>query len=279
MKKPACLSLLLAGLFVLAVGTAGAQETDAEGTKDHPLLSRMPGFYISRAETKDFEAHDFYLEGDKKVEVEGKSSFIFYVLQPNGKEPSRLEILRQYESAIKKIGGTVLNHDRDGSSYLKVTQGEKEIWVHVDAYITSQYSLWIIEKAGMQQQVVADAAAFSNDIRTTGHAAVYGIYFDSGKSEIKPASDPALGEIAKLLKGDPGLKLNVVGHTDNDGSLDINMKLSEARAAAVVQALAGKYGIAPGRLKAFGVGPLAPVAANDTADGKAKNRRVELVKQ
>jgi outer membrane protein OmpA-like peptidoglycan-associated protein len=162
---------------------------------------------------------------------------------------------------------------------MKVTQGEKEIWVHVDAYITSQYSLWIIEKAGMQQQVTADAAAFSNDIRTTGHAAVYGIYFDSGKSEIKPASDPALGEIAKLLKGDPALKLNVVGHTDNDGTLDVNMKLSEARAAAVVQALAGKYGIAAARLKAFGVGPLAPVAANDTADGKAKNRRVELVKQ
>jgi outer membrane protein OmpA-like peptidoglycan-associated protein len=265
MRKSMCLSLLLAGLFVLAAGIAGAQETDAEGTKDHPLLSRMPGFYISRAESKDFDSHDFYLEGDKKVEVEGKSTFIFYVLQPNGKEPSRLEILRQYENAIKKIGGTVLDHDRDGSSYMKVTQGEKEIWVHVDAYITSQ--------------VVADAAAFSNDIRTTGHAAVYGIFFDSGKSEIKPASDPALGEIAKLLKSDAALKLNVVGHTDNDGTLDINMRLSEARAAAVVQALVGKYGIAAGRLKAFGVGPLAPVAPNDAADGKAKNRRVELVKQ
>ena len=279
MNKVARFSLLLGGIFVLALGTARAQETDAEGTKDHPLLSRMPGYYISRAEIKDFDSHDFFLGGDKKAGVEGKSTFIFYVLQPNGKEPSRLEILRQYENAVKRIGGTVLEHDRDGSSYLKVIQGEKEIWVHVDAYITSQYSLWVIEKAGMQQQVVADAAAFSNDIRTTGHAAVYGIFFDSGKSEIKPASDPALAEIAKLLKSDAALKLNVVGHTDNDGSLDLNMKLSEARAAAVVQALVGKYGIAAGRLKAFGIGPLAPVAPNDTADGKAKNRRVELVKQ
>ena len=279
MKKIARFSFLLAGLFALAVGTARAQETDAEGTRDHPLLGRMPGFYISRAEYKDFDSHDFFLGGDNKAGVEGKSTFIFYVLQPNGKEPSRLEILRQYENAVKKIGGTVLEHDRDGSSFMKVVQGEKEIWVHVDAYISNQYSLWIIEKAGMQQQVTADAAAFSNDIRTTGHAAVYGLYFDSGKSEIKPASDPALGEIAKLLKSDPALKLNVVGHTDNDGPLEINMKLSEARAAAVVQALVGKYGVAPGRLKAFGVGPLAPVAANDAAEGKAKNRRVELVKQ
>lgn len=279
MKKQVGMALLLAGLFVFLVGTAGAQETDAVGTKDHPLLSRMPGYYISRAETKDFDSHDFFLDGDKKIGVEGKSTFIFYVLQPGGKEPSRLEILRQYENAVKKIGGTVLDHDRDGSSTLKVIQGDKEIWVHVDAYITSQYSLWIIEKAGMQQQVVADAAAFSNDIRTMGHVAVYGIYFDSGKSEIKPVSDSALGEIAKVLKSDAALKLNVVGHTDNDGALDLNMKLSEARAAAVVQALVGKYGVAAGRLKAFGVGPLAPVASNDTADGKAKNRRVELVKQ
>jgi outer membrane protein OmpA-like peptidoglycan-associated protein len=161
---------------------------------------------------------------------------------------------------------------------MKLPQGGKEIWVHVDAYISSQYNLWIIEKAGMEQQVVADAAAFSNDIRTTGHAAVYGIYFDSGKSAIKPESEPALAEIAKLLKNDAALKLNVVGHTDNDGTLETNMKLSEARAAAVVQALVAKYGIASARLKAFGVGPLAPVASNDTPDGKAMNRRVELVK-
>jgi outer membrane protein OmpA-like peptidoglycan-associated protein len=278
MKKFACLSFILVGLGVLAAGAAWAQETDAEGTKDHPLLSRMPGYYISRAENKDFDAHSFWIDGDKQVDVEGKSTHIFYVLQPNAKEPSRLEILRQYENAIKKIGGNVLVHDHDGSSYMKLTQAGKEIWVHVDAYITSQYNLWIIEKAGMEQQVVADAAAFSNDIRTTGHAAVYGIYFDSGKSAIKPESEPALAEIAKLLKNDAALKLNVVGHTDNDGTLETNMKLSEARAAAVVQALVAKYGISSARLKAFGVGPLAPVASNDTPDGKAKNRRVELVK-
>ena len=278
MKKFACLSFLLVGLGVLAAGAAWAQETDAEGTKDHPLLSRMPGYYISRAENKDFDAHSFWIDGDKQVDVEGKSTHIFYVLQPNAKEPSRLEILRQYENAIKKIGGNVLIHDRDGSSYMKLTQGGKEIWVHVDAYISSQYNLWIIEKAGMEQQVVADAAAFSNDIRTTGHAAVYGIYFDSGKSAIKPESEPALAEIAKLLKNDAALKLNVVGHTDNDGTLETNMKLSEARAAAVVQALVAKYGISSARLKAFGVGPLAPVSSNDTPEGKAMNRRVELVK-
>jgi outer membrane protein OmpA-like peptidoglycan-associated protein len=96
---------------------------------------------------------------------------------------------------------------------------------------------------------------------------------------IKPESEAALEEIAKLLKADAGLKVNIVGHTDSVGGTDPNMKLSQDRANAVMQALAGKYGITATRLKAYGIGPLAPVASNDTEDGRSKNRRVELVKQ
>ena len=96
---------------------------------------------------------------------------------------------------------------------------------------------------------------------------------------LKPESETALKEIAKLLQDDPGLQVHVVGHTDNVGGLEANMKLSLDRANAVVRDLTAKRGIAASRLKAGGVGPLAPVAANDTDAGKAKNRRVELVKQ
>ena len=140
-------------------------------------------------------------------------------------------------------------------------------------------NLVIVEKQAMQQDVVANADAFSNDIRATGHAAVYGIYFDTGKSVIKPESEQALTEVAKLLEQDPALKVHVVGHTDNVGGDDSNMKLSLERANAVVQSLVTKHGIAAARLKAGGVGPLAPMASNDTEEGRAKNRRVELVKQ
>ncbi|MFZ1615620.1 MAG: OmpA family protein, partial [Holophaga sp.] len=107
----------------------------------------------------------------------------------------------------------------------------------------------------------------------------YGITFDTGKADIKPSSEPALTEIAKLLKGQPALKLHVVGHTDNVAGLDLNLKLSKARAEAVVQALTTKHGIASNRLIPHGVGPVAPVASNDAEAGRAKNRRVELVKQ
>lgn len=278
MKKIKHIIFIIAYLCLIAVGALQAQEADVDGGKDHPLFNRMPGFYIYRYEEKDFDAHNFWANG-KEVSVEGHYYYIIYYLQPNSKEPSRTQILSNYENAIKKIGGTALYRDDEGNSYLKLVKDGKEIWVHVNAYITSQYTLYIIEKGGMNQDITANADAFSNDIRATGHAAVYGIYFDTGKSEIKPQSEAALTEIAKLLKGDPGLKVYVVGHTDSVGETAFNMKLSQARADAVLNALVSKHGIAAARLKSYGVGPLAPVASNDTEEGKAKNRRVELVKQ
>jgi outer membrane protein OmpA-like peptidoglycan-associated protein len=131
----------------------------------------------------------------------------------------------------------------------------------------------------MTQEIAADAKFMAEGINTTGHVAIYGIYFDFNKADVKPESEPALKEITKLLQQDPKLKIYVVGHTDNVGGLDYNMKLSQQRAEAVVKELVSKYKIAPDRLKAGGAGPLAPVASNDTEEGKAKNRRVELVKQ
>jgi outer membrane protein OmpA-like peptidoglycan-associated protein len=118
-----------------------------------------------------------------------------------------------------------------------------------------------------------------NDIYNTGHVSVYGIYFDSGKTELKPESDTAMVQISKLLLNNGSLKLYVVGHTDNVGTIDANMKLSKDRADAVVNTLVTKYGIQSTRLKSYGVASLAPVSSNDNEDGRAKNRRVELVKQ
>ncbi|MFQ5736510.1 MAG: OmpA family protein [Thermodesulfobacteriota bacterium] len=127
--------------------------------------------------------------------------------------------------------------------------------------------------------VKVDANALSAEIDRTGHASIYGILFDTDKAEVKPESKQALGEIAKLLKQRAELKLYVVGHTDSVGSLDYNLDLSRRRAASVVKVLVQDYGIDRKRLKPAGVGPLAPVLANSSDGGRAKNRRVELVKQ
>jgi OmpA-OmpF porin, OOP family len=131
----------------------------------------------------------------------------------------------------------------------------------------------------LQQMVTVSADDMSRAIGNTGRVALYGIYFDTNKSELKPESEPALGEIAKLMKAEGNLRLHVVGHTDNVGSLASNMDLSKRRAQSVVDALAKKYAIAPTRLIANGVASLAPVASNTNEEGRALNRRVELVPQ
>jgi len=138
----------------------------------------------------------------------------------------------------------------------------------------------VIETEALAEKMVAvDAGEMAKAIDATGRIALYGIYFDSDKTEIKPGSKETLDQIAKLLKDQGALKLVVVGHTDNQGKLDYNMDLSKRRAEAVKQALVADYGIEAGRLAAWGVGYLAPVASNRAEDGRTKNRRVELVEQ
>jgi outer membrane protein OmpA-like peptidoglycan-associated protein len=266
--------------FVLSsFGLSGAADQDVKGGKDHPLLSRMPDFWISNYKDSEFDSHRFINQDKKTVSVEGHKYYIEYRLNKGAAEPGELKIRRNIQDALKKIGGKVVFDDNFNKvSTIVVQKQGKETWVEVRAY-SNMYRLTYVEKEVMKQEVVADAAAMGNDINTTGHVSIYGIYFDTGKSEIKPESDAALAEIAKLLKSDAGLKVNVVGHTDNVGRIDSNMELSQARADAVVKALTSQYGIDAKRLKAYGVGPLSPVASNKTEDGKAKNRRVELVEQ
>jgi OOP family OmpA-OmpF porin len=178
-----------------------------------------------------------------------------------------------------QIGGSVYERMSNYMAYIKILKDGKEIWVEFSPYGNNRYYLTFIEKEAMKQEVTADAKVMSEGISSTGHVAIYGIYFDFNKSDVKPESEPALSEIAKLLTGSPNLKVFIVGHTDNVGGVDYNMKLSQARADAVVKALTTKYKVSPQNMKAYGVGQLAPVAPNKTEDGRAKNRRVELVEQ
>jgi len=141
--------------------------------------------------------------------------------------------------------------------------------------------LQIIEPKPMQTgQVTVDAKALQSGLQTEGKIALYGLYFDTGKAEIKPESKAQLDEMARLLQGNAQLKVHIVGHTDNVGSLDANLSLSLARAQAVAATLSkAPYNINAQRLNARGVASLAPVASNADEAGRAHNRRVELVQQ
>jgi OOP family OmpA-OmpF porin len=266
-------------LVLLLTGNLAFAQQDAKGCKDHPFLTRMEGFYIKGCSKKDFDQHEFYDPATKQqVKVEGRKYYADYDRKKDARDTSRIQISRNYENAVKAIGGQA--YETSYNTYLKFVKDGKETWVDVRINLGGEwYNITIIEKEAMKQEIVADAKFMAEGISSTGHVAIYGIYFDFNKSDVKPESEPAVSEIAKLLTGTPNLKVFIVGHTDNVGGVDYNMKLSQARADAVMKALTIKYKVNSQRLKAYGVGQLTPVAPNKTEEGRAKNRRVELVEQ
>ncbi len=250
---------------------------------------------------------------DAAEKIEGKVTRITY---STPKERSTLEVFKNYEGALKEGGFTILfscsNKDCGGRNfnhavvsqtrefgenyrdqrYLAARLKRAEGDVTVSLYVVRNTSgggparnllftqLDVVEGRPMEAGMVTiDASAMAEEISKTGRVALYGIYFDTDKAEVKPESKPTLEEIAKLLKKHTSLELVIVGHTDNQGAFDYNMNLSKRRAKAVVDSLVKEYGIKGSRLQHWGVGYLSPVASNKSETGRAKNRRVELVER
>lgn len=253
---------------------------DKPGCKDHPLFNRLPNMYIKNCREWEFTAKKFKVgtyrkNVDQTLEGRVTENIYNYEGQPL---PSALQFIRNYQNAIKAIGGEVLYEDENRNTTLKFEKDGQEYWANVDKYGPS-YLVVVLEKQAMKQEIVANAEALAESLRTKGHASVYGIYFDTGSSVVRPESKPSLAEIAKLMTNNPALKLRVVGHTDSVGTLESNMKLSHDRGGSVVKVLTTEFKMTPERLTGHGVGPLCPVATNHTDEGKAKNRRVELIEQ
>ena len=273
--------LFMLSVILILLFTSCCLAQDKAGSKDHPLFNRMPGYRIMGYEDKDFNVFDKFLdEKGKKMTVEGHFYYFNYGLNKGEKMASGPQVLRNYMNAVKKAGGTVIYEEGCCNVYLKLEKNNRITWVRVKAYTDAgSYQVWIVEEEEMKQDIVVDAKSMLVDINAQGRVVLYGIYFDFDKSEVKPESDPTLKEISKLLSENLKLNLYVVGHTDNVGDYKYNMKLSESRANAVVKMLASKYNVDKKRLTPAGVGPLAPITTNDTEEGKAQNRRVELIKK
>lgn len=271
------LTILAVLVMVLGTMTAWAQQ-DVEGSHDHPLVTRMPGFYIDSYAVEEFGAFAPTVVGGKEVSWEGKKYSINYSRKEGTPQVSMLQISRNYEQALKAAGATILGGDERRLA-AELRKGGAMTGVYIEAFNEgTEYTLTIVETQPMRQDVVVDAAAMGKDITATGKVIIYGIYFDTGSAVIKPESDPSLVQMVKLLQSRPALKMYVVGHTDNVGTLELNLKLSADRADAVVKALVGR-GIAASRLKAAGVASYCPIASNAGEQGRAQNRRVELVEQ
>jgi len=276
--KPIQYSLLCCTLLLFAA-SAPLDAQDAKGCKDSPLITRFPGSTIYACKDVDFNQADFALPANKQKHVEGEFDFLQYTAKPG---VPTIQLFRNMETALKTAGFTM---DFEYSPRV-ITAHHGTTWYNLVVHGTGGsvdtvflYDQTIVTEQQMTQEVTANAGALSGSLTTSGHAVVPGIYFDTGKAEVKPESDASLKEVSKLLQQDAKLKVYVVGHTDNVGTLASNMTLSSQRAAAVMKALTTKYGVAASRLQAFGAGPYAPVTSNDSEDGRAQNRRVELVKQ
>lgn len=268
--------LALVGLLSAAPSTRAQEE--AKDSQDHPLITRMPGYYIGGYQVEEFAAFDPTVIDGKEVHWEGKKYAISYARKEGATPVSTLQIVRNYEAAIAKAGGARLGGDERRVA-AEVRKGGAMTGVYVEVFNDGRdYELVIVETQAMRQDVTADAAVMGRELKAAGKTIIYGIYFGTGSAVIKPESESALAEMVKLLKGTPTLKAFIVGHTDNVGTLQMNLTLSVDRADALVKALVSR-GIAATRLKGAGVGPYNPLASNKDEQGRAQNRRVELVEQ
>jgi outer membrane protein OmpA-like peptidoglycan-associated protein len=274
-------------LALLAALSIPALAQDLEGSRDNPYFSRMPTMIILDFEEKEFDAYDFF-DGKKAVTVEGRLLRNHFGNTDEGKRYSALQVRRNFTAAIKTAGGQVLaegiyddfDDGRAGNLVLtgKFRKGDKEVWVElfpIDYEDGAEYWLTTLEVEAMNQEVAA--SDIFEALQKDGRIAL-AILFDTGKAVIRPESAPIVAEIVKVLRENAGLKLAVEGHTDNVGGAAANQKLSEERAKAVVAAIV-KQGIDSKRLSSAGFGQQRPVAENGTEEGRAKNRRVELVRQ
>ncbi|MCD4794351.1 MAG: OmpA family protein [Bacteroidales bacterium] len=283
----------------------------AQKTKD--IISIYPGSHV--AYDDDLGYDEFYVctgkTSDDKIKIDTIEGYIHHRFCYFPKGCSCLQIIRNYEEVISKYGGSVLhsaNTKECIKSFLKKGNPNRtsrnfeyqffrdQAFKYFSAKIPSDtldyyvmiviancagkpvYSLVTVKTKPMEMGMIS-VENIHDGMSTKGHIAVYDILFDTGKSEIMDESADALKNIAEYLNAHSDKKYFIVGHTDNVGDFEANIKLSTERANAVVNELIIKYSVKKEQLKPYGVGPVSPVALNSTDKGKAKNRRVEIVEQ
>ena len=305
-------------VLALAQPLAAAAQ-DVKGAVEPPIVGRYEGSLIKQQSVRAFDRATFMtkLNAQRKYEgiaVEGQRT-VTALQGPRGR--SAFELFTNYANALRGAGFRTeytcsrdqcprdmlfagLSDDPsseivralslygDGSiddpHYLVasriVATGTQYVRIAARGPSLPVVVLDIVLPAAMETKVkVIDAVSLQSDISRQGHVALYAVFFDFDRAVLKPESKPQLDELAKFLQANPALKVYVVGHTDGLGKEDYNADLSKRRAAAVVEALVREHRIAATRLSAAGVGALAPIASNDTAEGQAVNRRVEVVKR
>lgn len=301
--------LLLLAVSLGTITGVTAQTRDVAGARDYPGIGRFGGSVITGYQVKDFDAARMqgavFKDGQPTDarRLEGRITRIAYRTNPG---PSILEVSRNFEAQFAKAGfEKLVACDTDACGGIPFSEAVDalpmpQMWVDgfnfhyfagrkVDngreiyaSIIVSEnnrdiYTQLVVAEVAAMENKMVDAAVMAKGLRETGRIALYGIYFDTDRTEVKPESRPTLEQIAKLLASQVSLNVYIVGHTDNQGPYAYNLDLSRRRAEAIAAELVKGYGVSAPRLRTAGVGLLAPVGSNATDAGRALNRRVELV--
>lgn len=246
---------------------AATPEKFAAEKGDFPYLPPLPGSKFGTG-SRQTGAMEVTLPGSDEVQIVGTGSIIKYYGNLPG--VSTLAFVNAYQDALSKAGWTIIQQNRGSDATLTAhyAANGRDIWayLHMGA---EEYSIKVAD-VGVDNDI---AKQFARDC----HVALYGVLFDFNKATLKPESDGTLQRVEAFLVRDPALKLEVQGHTDNVGGDEYNQKLSDARSKSVLAWIV-QHGVAADRLSFKGYGKTHPVASNDTDEGRARNRRVEIAR-
>lgn len=285
MRKIAGMVALLA-VIILAAGTAPA---NGQEVTEHPLIRPFPGavFDQGRSEQLNFSEYEFRVGTPPRNytthTVQGEFRNLYYFLYNEDGSPNRdvsqLEYFENFKAAALENGGEIKWEDRHYGLVFTVPLEDGGVaWCHVVTSVSAgRTTLRIIDEKPLETVLEFGPAQMMAALDAEGKVALYGILFDIDKATLQQSSNKQLQEVLTLLLDNPELSLEIQGHTDSDGSEAYNLELSQRRSESVLAYLL-LFGIDPARLQARGYGESMPVAPNDTAENKAKNRRVELVR-
>ncbi len=275
---------ILAGLIFCA-----AVQLPAQNIPEHPVIKPFPNSVLAKNMSKynKFDQFEFTVlskttKKKEKVTVKGQYWRLLYeVRKANGdrvRDISKAEFFENYKNAALEKGGEILYEDV-GSLFIKIPKDDGgNTWCKVSPVANlGQIYLVIVDEEGFKQSLTFGADELKKILDAEGKVVLHGILFDLDKSTLKQESEKQLHHIVTLMLNNKGLKLEIQGHTDNQGKDDYNMELSRKRAETVSGYLQ-LFGIENMRLVAKGYGETRPIASNDSEEGRAQNRRVELIK-
>lgn len=309
------LAAILAGLGAAATASVGGSGIPARTTpvsqrvKDHPLIQPYPGSTLTRRDDEGFKEYKAVVGLDQKgktdddvIKTVAASGELTRLAYENPRDRSPLELMTNYSEGLRKAGFKVLfqcaaatcgpgwassrwgrvtgmRYVSNDMHFLSARRDGDTGVVHVAiAVMPLRHAVDILVGKPMETGLVTvTEAALKTGLMSDGRVVLDGVFFDHDKATITAQSKAALDVIGKFLTDNASLNVFIVGHTDLVGAFDYNLNLSRQRAQAVVDRLIRDYKVAAARLSAQGVGPLAPAKTNATEQGKAENRRVEMV--